>query len=432
MTKYSGPHAGGALKRVGPRWMTLFTLAWLAIWTVQYTPIQLLLPLQLETGKVGQNWIDGVVWSGVVLSVGGVIGVIAAPLAGRWSDRTRSRWGRRRPWAIGGSLLAAAGLVLTGAVTGPVAVGGSWIVVSVGVSVASAAFTAMIADQLPETQRGAASAASSSAQALGVVVGVGTIVLIGLGIFDSYLVLAALIAVIGVGTALWLPDEPAHLMVVPARGSAARRPSSLRNANFLWLLSSRLIVNIGNALGTVLLLFFLLYGVKVPAAEAEDDLFLLIIVYTVFTVIASIVAGVLSDRRSVSPVRRRRTLTAMSALFGVVWGVVILVSPTLLMTGVAAALMGIGYGAYSTVSLALATDLLQDPEDHARDLGLVNVSAQLGQLAAPLLGAGLVALVGGFWLLFVGGIALSAVGALMTYGIKVKTPVSEELAVVSR
>lgn len=407
-----------ALKRVGALWMTLYTFAWLAIWTVQFTPIQLLLPLQLDTGDTGKDWIGGVVWSGVVLSAGGIIGVVAAPLAGRWSDRTRSRWGRRRPWAIGGSLLSAAGLVLTGLAAGPFAVGSAWIVVSIGISVASAALTAMIADQLPDTQRGAASAAASCAQALGVVIGVGTIVLIGLGIFESYLVLAALILLIGIGTALWLPDEPAHKMVVAARRPKGRS-SSLSDRNFLWLVSSRLIVNIGNAFGTALLLFFLLYGVKVPAVEAEDDLFFLIIVYTVFSVVAAIVAGIVSDRISANPLRTRRTLTAASALFGTLWGVVILVSPSLIMTTVAAALMGIGYGAYTTVSLALATDLLKDPEDHARDLGVVNVSAQLGQLFAPLLGAGLVALVGDFWLLFTAAIVLSALGAVMTYGIRV-------------
>jgi MFS family permease len=278
----------------------------------------------------------------------------------------------------------------------------------------------MIADQLPETQRGAASSATSSAQALGVVVGVGTVVLMGLGIFESYLVIAAIIAVFGVGTAVWLPDEPAHRMVVPVR--TARRSSSLRDRNFLWLLSSRLVVNIGNAFGTALLLFFLLYGVKVPAAEAEDDLLLLIIVYTIFTVISAILTGIVSDRASVDPVRRRRALTVLSALFGTVWAVVMLVSPSLIMTTIAAALMGVGYGAYMTVSLALATDLLKDPEDHARDLGLVNVSAQLGQLLGPLFGAGLVALVGGFWLLFIGAVVLSAVGAVMTYGIRIPSP----------
>jgi MFS family permease len=424
VTEPSGAFVASAAKRVGPLWMTLFTLAWLAIWTVQLTPIQLLLPLQLDTGAPGENWIAGVVWAGVVLSVGGLVGIIAAPVSGRWSDRTRSRWGRRRPWAIGGSLLAAVGLVLTGAVSGPVAVGGAWIVVSVGVSVASAALTAMIADQLT-TQRGAASAAASSAQAVGIVVGVGAVVLIGLNVEQSYYLLAAIIAVIGTGTALLLPDAPAHELALPAPRTAART-ASWRDRDFLWLLISRFTVNIGNAFGTSLLLFFLLYGVRVPSAAAQDDLLVLIVIYTVFVVIASIVAGILSDRASASPLRRRRTITAISAVVQAVSGVVILISPSFEMTAVAAGIMGAGYGAYMAVSLAFATDLLKDPDDHARDLGLVNVSAQLGQLLGPLLGAGLVALVGGFWLLFAAAAVLSVVGAAMTYAVRAASPASPE------
>ncbi|WP_258133356.1 MFS transporter [Microbacterium sp. MYb64] len=430
MTEHSGTPTAIAGKRVGPLWMTLFTLAWLAIWTVQLTPIQLLLPLQLDTGAPGENWIAGVVWAGVVLLVGGLVGIIAAPVSGRWSDRTRSRWGRRRPWAIGGSLVAAVGLVLTGLVAGPVAVGGAWIVVSVGVSVASAALTAMIADQLT-TQRGAASAAASSAQAVGIVVGVGAVVLIGLNVEQSYFLLAAIIAVIGSGTALLLPDSAAHELALPAPRTAART-ASWRDRDFLWLLISRFVVNIGNAFGTSLLLFFLLYGVRVPSAAAQDDLLVLIVIYTVFVVIASIIAGILSDRPSTSPLRRRRTITAVSVVVQAISGVVILISPSFEMTAVAAAIMGAGYGAYMAVSLAFATDLLKDPDDHARDLGLVNVSAQLGQLLGPLLGAGLVALVGGFWLLFGAAAVLSVVGAAMTYAVRASSPASPAPAAVPR
>lgn len=427
MTESTGT-AGG--KRVGPLWMTLFTLAWLAIWTVQLTPIQLLLPMQLDTSSQAGDWIAGVVWAGIVLSVGGLVGIVAGPVSGRWSDRTRSRWGRRRPWAIGGSVLAAAGLVLTGLAAGPVAVGGAWIVVSVGVSVAMAALTAMIADQLT-SQRGSASAAASSAQAVGIVVGVGAVVLLGLDIWPAYLLLAAIIAVIGVGTAVLLPDEPAHDLALPAPRVSGGR-ASWRDRDFLWLLVSRLVVNVGNAFGTSLLLFFLLYGVRVPSAEAQDDLLLLIVIYTVFVVIASIVAGMLSDRASASPLRRRRTLTAVSAVVQAVSGVVILISPSLVMTSVAAAIMGAGYGAYMAVSLAFATDLLTDPDDHARDLGLVNVSAQLGQLLGPLLGAGLVALVGGFGLLFGAAAVLSVVGAAMTYAVRTASPASPAPAAAPR
>ena len=95
--------------------------------------------------------------------------------------------------------------------------------------------------------------------------------------------------------------------------------------------------------------------------------------------------------------------------------------PSLTMAMVAAALLGVGYGAYMSVGLALGTDLLPYPEDHARDLGFVNVSASLGQLLGPLIGAGLVALVGGFWLLFAVGGVLSIVGGLMTLAIRRRT-----------
>ncbi len=36
-------------RRVGPKWFTLFTVACLVLWTVQLAPLQLLLPLQLDT-----------------------------------------------------------------------------------------------------------------------------------------------------------------------------------------------------------------------------------------------------------------------------------------------------------------------------------------------------------------------------------------------
>ena len=56
-----------------------------------------------------------------------------------------------------------------------------------------------------------------------------------------------------------------------------------------------MLVNIGNALGTSLLLFFLIYGLGRPALDAEGDLLLLTLVYMVASIIASIVCGRWSD-----------------------------------------------------------------------------------------------------------------------------------------
>lgn len=404
--------------RVGGFWLTLFGLAWLAVWTVQLTPVQLLLPLQLDTPGGPADWIVGVVWSGLILSVGGLAGVIAGPLAGALSDRTTSRGGRRRPWVIGGTLLTAVSLLLTGAATEPFAVGAAWVGVSVGIAVLSAALTAMIADQVQAAQRGTASALVSSAQAVGIVVGVGAVVLLGLGIGASYTVLAGFIAVVGIGTALLLPDPPPVDAAVTRRGDIERVPwrdrlGALQNRDFRWVLAGRLTVNLGNALGTALLLFFLLYGVGSRADRAEDDLLVLIVIYTVFVVAASLIAGSLSDRTG-----NRKTIVVVAALVQALSAVLILLSPTFVGTAIAAAVMGAGYGAFMAVSLALATDLLPHPENHARDLGIVNVSANLGQLLGPLIGAGLVALVGGFWLLFLAAGILSVIGALMTFAVR--------------
>lgn len=391
--------------RVGAGWMTFFTLAWLAIWTVQLTPVQLLLPLQLDTSE--DDWIRGVVSSGLVLGVGGLAGIVAGPLVGAISDRSRSTRGRRRPWALVGVWVAAVFLVLTGLADGPWLVGACWVGVSIGVSVASAAFTALIADQLVPSQRGAASSAVGSSQAVGIVLGVGLVVLLGLSVLAGYLLLAAVIAVVGTVTAFLLPDPPAVASDLPPRMRV--RLASLRDRDFAWMLSGRLVANIGNALGTALFLFFLLHGLNQPSAQAQDNLLLLIVVYTVFVVIASVFTGILSDRTG-----RRRGLTVAATFVQAASGIAIVLVPTFEMTMVAAALMGLGYGAFSTVGLAFATDLLPDEQDHARDLGIVNVTAALGQLIGPMLGAALVALVGGFWLVFLMAAVLSIAGGLMT------------------
>ncbi len=393
-------------RRVGPRWMTVFTLAWLAIWTVQLTPVQLLLPLQLDTAE--DDWIRGVISSGFVLGIGGLAGIVAGPAAGALSDRARVGRRRRRPWAIGGVLVTAAFLVVTGFSEGPWAVGIAWVGVSIGVSVSSAAFTALIADQLSTTQRGAAAAAVGSSQAVGIVLGVGLVVLLGLGIRDGYLLLAAVIAVVGTSAALLLPDPPAFAGSSPGKRDR-RLLASLRDRDFAWMLSGRLVTNIGNALGTALFLFFLLHGLHQETTVAQDNLLLLIVVYTLFVVLASVFTGVLSDRTG-----NRRTLTILATFVQAASGVVIAVVPTFEATMVAAALMGLGYGAFSTVGLAFAADLLPDEKDHARDLGIVYVTAALGQLIGPVLGAGLVALVGGFWLVFVVAAVLSLVGGGLT------------------
>ena len=54
---------------------------------------------------------------GMVLGVGALFALVANPLAGRLSDRTTSRFGMRRPWILGGSLVGLGGFALIGSAT---------------------------------------------------------------------------------------------------------------------------------------------------------------------------------------------------------------------------------------------------------------------------------------------------------------------------
>ena len=121
---------------VGSRWFAPFTLAWLALWTVQLTPLQLLIPLQLNTPGDADGWIRGVVQSGLVLGVGGLAGIVAGPLAGALSDRTRSRLGtaatlgagrrRHRASCVSIALAFARGPLAVGAPGSPSRSGSPW------------------------------------------------------------------------------------------------------------------------------------------------------------------------------------------------------------------------------------------------------------------------------------------------------------------
>ncbi|MGO2139708.1 MAG: MFS transporter [Leucobacter sp.] len=409
--------------RVDRTWFTLFTLAWIVLWTAQLTPLQLLLPLQLDTPDSESGWVRGVVSSGIVLGVGGLAGVLAGPVAGALSDRQSGSRPKRRPWALAGVWIAAACLLATGASTSALGIGAAWVGVCVGTAVASAAFAAMIADQLPPEQRGAASSAASSAQALGIVLGVGAVVLLGLSVAAGYVMLAVGVAVVGTLTAILLPDPSGGTAghntereasapgeAVPGAASRSGRSFEfMRDRDFRWVLIGRLVVNVGNALGTSLFLFFLLYGLGQEHAAAEDNLLVVVVVYTVFVVAASVAAGLASDKLG-----RRRGLALAATFVQALSGVLLVVSPTFGMTIVAAGIMGVGYGAFSTVGLAFATDVLPSERDHGRDLGLVNTAAALGQLLGPVIGALLVALVGGFWLVFSVAAVLSVAGGVIT------------------
>jgi MFS family permease len=179
--------------------------------------------------------------------------------------------------------------------------------------------------------------------------------------------------------------------------------------DYAWTLLSRVLINVGNALGVGLLLYFLKHGLEpnLVGTEAEETLLLLIVVYTVFVVAASIILGRISDR-----LQRRKIFVITAAVVQAVAAFLLAFVPDLTVTFVAAALLGAGYGAFLSVDQALVTQVLPDPHDRGKDLGIMNVASNVPQAAAPLLGALVVVGLGGFQGLFLLAAAVTSLGAV--------------------
>ncbi len=403
-------------RRVSAAWITVFATAWLGIWMAQLTPIQLLLPQEIDALLTTTDWTESVVAFGIISAIAGVCALIVFPLTGALSDRTTSRFGRRKPWIAAGTVLFAASLVALGLQSSLVGIGICWSLAISGFCMASAAITATIADQVPVEQRGFVSAWVSAPQAIGTLLGIVLVVFLGLSLIQGYLLVAGLLVVLVLPFLLLTRDERLPTVLRPPF-----RPRMLitglwisprKHPDFAWTLVSRVLVNLGNALGTTLLLYFLLYGLN-RGETAEDDLLLLTLIYLVFFTASALVFGRVSDR-----LRQRKAFVYVAAYLQALAALLLALVPDFTVALVAAGFLGIGYGSFMAVDQALATQVLPDRHTRGKDLGIMNVALAVPQAFGPLVGAMLVAATGGFAGLFIASAVVAVLGGLAVLPVK--------------
>ena len=380
-------------RKVGGGWIALFATAWLGIWMAQLTPVQLLLPAQITEQLQTDAWLDNVVTFGVISAIAGLCALITYPLAGALSDRTISRFGRRRPWILGGVLLFAASLFALGLQSSIIGIGIFWSLALIGFCILTAAITATISDQVPVNQRGFVSGWVSAPQAVGTILGILLVTILALGTFVGYALVAGLLVILVLPFLLKTPDavlteRPAPLTI----GSLLQGfwVSPRKYPDFGWTLLGRILVNIGNALGTTLLFYFLLFGLERPADTVEDDLLLLTLVYMIFFVISALVVGKVSDR-----IGKRKLFVYLAAYLQGLAALILAFVPDFTIAMVAAGILGLGYGSFMAVDQALATQVLPDAHSRGKDLGVMNIATAVPQAVAPLLGALIVVIFAG-------------------------------------
>jgi MFS family permease len=397
---------------VSASWIALFATAWFGIWMAQLTPVQLLLPQQVEAHVLSDNWVDKVVAFGIISGIAGVCALVAYPLTGALSDRTISRFGRRRPWILGGALLFAASLVVLGLQETMVGIGILWSLAIIGFCMLTSALTATISDQVPVGQRGFVSGWLSAPQAVGTIAGLLLVITLGLSQFLGYTLMAVLLVVLVLPFILRIPDA-----VLPKEDRPPFTARALIQGfwisprqfpDFGWTLLSRILVNFGNAFGTSLLLYFLQDGLGFASGDpAQDALLVLTLIYMVFVIVASLGLGKLSDRLG-----RRKMFVFMASALQAIAALMLAFVPTFEVAMVAAGFLGLGYGCFLSVDQALATQVLPYAAARGKDLGIMNIATTVPQAIAPLLGSFIVAALVGFQGLFLIAAIAALVGGL--------------------
>lgn len=397
---------------VSGRWTFLYSLAMFAFIAVNWGAASILLPELAsrvdETNKVAIL--------GAIMALGGLVGVIAAPVVGGLSDRTTSRWGRRHPWILVTTVGTAVVLAALSVQTGLIAV---LLLAPLAPAVAQCALTVLYAtvpDDVPVAQRATVSAwANGVATSVGLLMGTALVSVLITGLTAGFLTVAAVLLALTVPF-VWLtrgvPLDISQRRAVTWRQFFASLWFSPReHPDFAWAMGGRFCFFLANGLGTLFLYFYLEDAVHHP--DPATGLLILTAVYVVFASVTSVPVGRISDRLA-----RRKKITMVSAALQGMACLVLAVSQTWPAAIAGAVLLGCGFGVYSAVDQAMVTELLPAASQRAKDLGIITVAASVAGIVASVIAPVVIDHLGGYPVLYLLAGAVGIVSSAMVQPIR--------------
>ena len=186
----------------------------------------------------------------VLEGIGTVMAIVWQPVMGAVSDRTHSRFGRRRPFIFGGTVgdvVFLAGLALSGSY---------WLLIvfyfllQTASNTAQGPYQGLAPDVVPEDQRGTASGYYGLSNLVGVLSGtvVAGIILNVAGRPAAFTSIALLLVITMLITVILVPDRVrSDRAAFQSAGEVVRTTftTPLRHPAFLWLMASRLLILMG-------------------------------------------------------------------------------------------------------------------------------------------------------------------------------------------
>jgi MFS family permease len=366
--------------RVGIIWVLVFLTFGASMAVV--TPIAFSLTVKLDLLVPGR--VDVL---GFVTGIGAIASVIATPLVGVLSDRTRTRLGRRRPWAIGGAVAGLLGLItLAVAPSVPILVAG-WILTLVGWQTASNMVVAFLGDRLPEEQRGRVSAVTGFANMIAPIFGIGLVSSVASQLILLFLipgVIAAAGVIVFVIFAREVPNLPPAKKTSIAHILSQMVFNPRKAPSYAWNWLGRALLFFGLSFTTTYGTYFISARLDLPVNGVGGIIAILGIGGIVTGAIGALGVGFLSDR-----LKRRKIFVLLSGIIMLAGTVLSAFSHELPGLIAGSLLATLAIGAFSTVDQAIVLDVLPDREESGRYLGIMQLAQQLPNTVGPLAAAGI-------------------------------------------
>lgn len=341
-----------------------------------FGPIQVLIAQQAEAIRPAnaQNTVY------IVTAIGALVSTIVNPLWGELSDRTRSRFGRRVPWVLGGAFATLGAFWVLASASSVSGLVFGWMLGQASLNASFAAISAAIPDQVPVRQRATVGGVIAVAHTLGPTIALGLVAATS-SITVGYLSLSALVIVLCIPYLFLSRDTPATGNVTgstPASIEPETKTGRGRSGDYWWAWITRFLMHFANALLMITMYLYLRTRLGLSQNEAEGATFMLTALYSVLTLVTAVAGGIWSDRLGV-----RKPFVIWSGLVAAGGLASLGLVTSLPLAYGAAAILGLGYGMYLSVDFALLTEVLPDAEARGRDLGILNIAAALPQVFAP-------------------------------------------------
>ena len=317
---------------------------------------------------------DDVGTSMFIIGIGAaIVGILIQPTVGYLSDYTVSRWGRRKPYIVAGSLLDLVFLMGIALGNSVLMLAAFMILLAISTNTARGPFQGYVPDLIAEPQVGLASGMVGLMQVVGNVTGflmvslavaahVMPLALVGVALVEL-LTMASVVLGVGKG----MPPRPRKGKSWLQIAAGAWSTDILQERSFVWLLISRLLFMTAGGLLVNFVLIFLSRAFAMTKEQANSTYIEILVVVVVANLLVIMPASRLSDRTGRKPV-----IWAACAV-GVVGTAVILSAPSVPFALVGAFLFGASQGTFLAVDWALMTDIIPRVSG-GRYMGLSNVA----------------------------------------------------------